>query len=256
MRPHHRDIIRLCAQTNWAYMATQPAGQIEEFQRVRRIYDRLATQGYECAQAWLEGRAPPPHEPGVDAFWWAVAAWSNAFMHDVLSVSPIYLAQGKEVQERISRQVSENFYLPHLEFAKYLRPRPSGVIAYDPMDLRNTYAHGQIILAHDAKWTRLGVRLAVRWHPLYLVKEFRTIREAVRLSGALRNSLPSEKWAPLPPGPGEPSYNPIARAYLESDLVFLRELFGHFEGLRPDQWSGMLKRIIAQFLDSVEAELA
>ena len=75
MTPAHRNVIRLCASTNWGYMATTPAGHLEEFPRVRRIYDRLATQGYECAQAWVENRPPPPHEAGVDAFWWAVAAW-------------------------------------------------------------------------------------------------------------------------------------------------------------------------------------
>lgn len=245
----HREVIRLCAQTNWAYMATQPAGQIDEFQRVRRIYDRLATQGYECAQAWLEGRPPPRHEPGVDAFWWAVSAWSSAFMHDVLQTSPIFLGLGAK-QALMSRQVGENFYQPHLQFALYLRSRPSGVLIYDGLDLRGM-SRGQMVLAHDAKWTSFAVRLAVRWHPLYLLKEFRTIREALRLSGALRKPLPNKRWAILPPGPGKPPYNPIALAYLESDLVFLRELLGHFTGL----FSYDLNRIIDEFLDSVETEL-
>ncbi len=249
MTPSHREIIRLCAETNSRYMATTPAGQTEQFPRVRRIYDRLATQGYECAQAWVEGRPPPPHEAGVDAFWWAVASWSNAFMGDLLVASPIYCAQGAEVQGSILRQVAENWYQPHLQFAMYLRPHPSGVIAYDPVDLKHMTS-GQIILAHDAKWTTLGARLAVRWHPLYLVKEFRTLWEALRLAGDLRG--PPKRWSNLVSG-----YNPVARAYLESDLVFLRELFGHFSviHLRPPQWSELLRRIINRFLDSVETEL-
>ena len=235
----HRELIRLCADTNLRYMATTPAGQTEQFPRVRRIYDRLATQGYECAQAWVEGRPPPPHEAWVDAFWWAVASWSASFMSDLLQVSPVYCAQGTETQRLIGRQVSENWYQPHLQFAMYLRPHPAGIIAYNPVKLLHI-TPGRLVLMHDAKWTSLGVGLAVRWRPLYLVTEGRTLWEALRLSGALRK-----------PQGKEAQYNPIAKAYLQSDLVFLRELFGHFNG----QWSDLLTRIIGQFLDSVEAEL-
>ena len=230
-------------------MATTPAGQTQEFPRVRRIYDRLATQGYACAQAWVEGRPAPPHEAGVDAFWWAVAAWSSAFMSDLLQVSPIFCAEGVEQQQRIYDQVWDNWYQVHLQFAMYLRPRWSGVIAYTPVDLQ-TMTPGRMILMHDAKWTSLGVRLAVRWHPLYLVKEMPTLWQALRLSEALRKPLLGEQ---LPALPRKPRYNPIARAYLVSDLVFLRDVFSHFEDL--PQWSGTLKPIIDQFLDSVEAEL-
>ena len=162
-------------------------------------------------------------------------------MSDVLQASPIYCALGKD-QELMVRQVAENFYRPHLEFARYLRPRPSGRLSYDPVDLSGM-SPGQIVLAHDAKWTTLGVCLAVHWYPLYLVKEARTLREALRLSKELRKRAP----------PGFPPANPTAAAYLESDLVFLRELFGHFADLK--NWSSALQGIINRFLDSVETEL-
>jgi hypothetical protein len=242
-------------------MASTPAGQLEEFPRVRRIYDRLATQGSECAEAWVAGRPCPPHEAGVAAFWWAVAAWAGAFLNDVLEVSP-YIVGLDQAKSWLFRQVAENFYQPHVEFARYLRSRPSGVIAYwrDVSAMQNM-SPGEMVLAHDAKWTALGVRLAVRWHPLYLVTEFRTIREAIRLSGALRKPFLNDVLQASPSFVGleqakdwlsrQSRYNPIARAYLQSDLVFLRQFFAHFSDLFPDD----LNRTIGHFLDSVETEL-
>lgn len=250
MTLEHREVIKLCAGTNLGYMVTTPAGQVNQYPRVRRIYERLAIQGYACAEAWMEGRPPPPHEAGLDAFWWAVAAWAGAFMNDLLKVSPIACAFGGAAARNLQLRALDNFYQPHLEFASYLRPRLSGVTGYDQVDLRHI-TPGRMILMHDAKWTALGVGLAVRWRPLYLVTDPRTLWEALRLSEALRNPMPNKKGADLPPRPGEAPFNPVAWAYLESDLVFLRELFGHFAGLFSDD----LNRIVRGFLNSVEIEL-
>jgi hypothetical protein len=204
-----------CAATNLAYMRATPAGKAG-YGAVVRLYHRLAAQGLACAQAWAARGPCPPHEPAVDAFWWGVAAWAPMFSVDVLCWA------GHGDDRLLHHELQEAFCRPHLEFARWLRPlRPEErgarlVSAYFPR--AGSATPGRMVLRHDAAWTRLVIRLTAGWGLLHHLKDLPALGQALLLLRHL------ERWP-----------DPVARAYLESDLAFLRELFGHFDftpGLR------------------------
>ena len=233
-----KDIIRLCASTNWGYMATTAAGHVPGLEAVARLYDRLATQSYSCAQAWLEDRPVPEHEPAVDAFWWGVVEWAHAFPRALLR-------WGGYHEPELYDEMARVFYIPHWEFACWLRP-PKSIVGYAVLpEARQvpvpTVFHlpwpfyrrpAEIILRYDARWTRRVILLTARWGLLHHLK-----RDAKALWQALFLMRRLRRWP-----------DPVAVAYLESDLVFLRELFGHFE------FSPRLKGIIENFLAVVERQ--
>lgn len=236
-----KDIIRLCASTNWGYMATTAAGHVPGLEAVTRLYDRLATQSYSCAQAWLEDRPVPEHEPAVDAFWWGVVEWSHAFPRALLRWGGYHDPALYEEMERV-------FFDPHWEFARWLRPKAVKVLSvsrhptshigskvvhwqYTPWPVYRRPA--QIILRYDARWTRRVILLTARWGLLHHLK-----RDAKALWQALFLMRQLRRWP-----------DPVAMAYLESDLVFLRELFSHFD------FSPRLKAIIENFLAMAEVEV-
>jgi len=229
-----QEVIRLCASTNGRYMETTAAGRVSGLEAMVRLYDRLATQSYGCAVAWLQGRPVPEHEPAVDAFWWGVVEWAHAFPRALLR-------WGGYHEPELYEEMGRVFYVPHWDFAFWLR-RPSAVTSrcagdvlipihswYRPWPVYRRPA--EIILRYDAHWTRRVILLTARWGLLHHLRDAKALWQALFLMRRLR------RWP-----------DPVAVAYLESDLVFLRELFGHFE------FSPRLKGIIENFLAVAERQ--
>lgn len=186
----HKEIMLNCTRVNHDYMKL-PAGKVSGLENMTDLYKRIAQQSLQCAQAWVQESPCPPHEPAVDAFWWAVVAWADAFG---LSIGVHPLEWGKV------------FIAPHHEFADYLRPgRPPEPLS--PVD--GTPA--ETILELDAQWTELVIKLTTRWGLLHHLKDKDAMIEAQSLQGELQN-------------PDSPTY----KAFLESDLKFFRHLFKPF----------------------------
>lgn len=221
-----REIILQCAQTNQKYMHFRVGNA--GFPRVVKLYRRLAEASVALAEEYSSGAEhPSPHEPAVDAFWWALVGWSSRFMRDVLDRSPT--AAFKE-------EMLSQFWHPHLEFADWLRPL--GVIPlYPPTPPMPKSATG-VILCHDDFWTRQVIRLTARWG--LLRGDLRQLKDAPALieTGLLLRRLGMWRY----------SNDPVALAYLESDIMFLGELFGHFHF--PPKGETLLQR----FLDLATAE--
>ncbi|MFQ5874775.1 MAG: hypothetical protein ACE5JL_13410 [Dehalococcoidia bacterium] len=204
---NEREIIRRCTETNLAYMRL-PAGQAD-YRELVRVYRRIASQSLECARAWEEERPCPRHEAAVDAFWHGVASWAREFAADV-TWWWIIQAGTKNAQEvqALVQEFHEVFVLPHIRFAHWLKPaRPSLALG----DSRLVNAPARIILDRDASWTWSVMWLSVRWGFLDLLRELQAVWQGLALIRKLR-AYP----------------NPVALAYLESDLVFFNELFQHF----------------------------
>lgn len=187
---NNREIMLKCIQVSCDYMRL-PAGVVEGYSKVAALYQRIANQALECAQAWLKDKPCPVHEPAVDAFFWAVIAWADAFG---LSIGVHPLEWGRK------------FIAPHHEFADYLRPsRPP-----EPLSPVDSSPAG-IILELDARWTALVIKLTARWGLTHHLKDVGAMVEAQRLQGELRR-------------PDSPAY----KAYLRSDLEFFKALFRNF----------------------------
>ena len=186
---NNREIMLKCTQVNCDYMRL-PVGMVEGYSKVAALYQRLAEQSRKCAQAWVEDKACPSHEPAVDAFWWGVVAWADAFGLSV-GVNPL--------------EWRRKFIAPHHEFADYLRPgkppEPLSPVESSPVE---------IIMELDARWTALVIKLTAKWGLMHL-KDRGAMIEAQRLQDDLRN-------------PNRPAY----KAYLKSDLAFFRALFQNF----------------------------
>ena len=216
-----------CAATNLAHMPTTPAGRASPGALVK-LYQRLAGQGLVCAQAWKDGRPCPPHEPAVDAFGWGVAAWARSFSTDL-----VYLTQSAD-EPLLREEMQEVFCRPHREFACWLRPLDDRGMA----GVFHAYSHvagtspARLVLAHDAAWTSLVIRLTARWGLPHHLKDLPALWQSLMLVRRLR------RWP-----------DPVARAYLESDLKFLRELFGHFH-FRPQ-----VRLALDRFLEAAEEEV-
>ncbi len=220
------EVMAKCAANNLAYMRATPAGRAG-YGAVVRLYERIASQSLDCARAWEAGMPCPPHEPVVDAFWWGVAAWANVFCADVAAwFGPVHAGI-------IHNGLQESFCCPHQEFAQWLRPEIPGarmVACYSPQVVGSSPAG--IILGHDAAWTLLVIRLTARWGLLRHLKDLPALWQSLRLVRRLR------RWP-----------DPVAGAYLESDVAFLREMFGHFD-FRPH-----VRLALDRFLESAEEEL-
>ncbi len=185
-----REIILKCTEVNRDYMRL-PAGMVDGYLDMVNLYQLIANQSYECAQAWVEDKPCPPHEPAVDAFWWAVVSWAEAFGRSI----------GMDMDEW-----GPVFVAPHDQFASYLKPRSRSeglpVVGGSP-------AH--IVMELDARWTDLVIELTTRFGLAAHLKDRRALVGARRLQQELRIA-------------GSPVYN----AYLQSDLVFFRQLFQNF----------------------------
>lgn len=190
MTLHAREIMLKCTQISCDYMRL-PAGMVEGYSKVAALYQRLAEQSRKCAQAWVKDKACPSHEPAVDAFWWGVVAWADAFGTSV--------GVDKIEWERV-------FIRPHRGFAEFLcpgpHPEPLPFVGGPPAD---------IILRLDALWMERVIKLTAKWGLMTHLKDKGALIEAQRLGDELRN-------------PHRPAY----KAYLESDIRFFRELFRPF----------------------------
>lgn len=186
---NHREIMLNCTRVNHQYMRL-PAGKVTGLEAMTELYKRIASQSLTCAQAWVQDSLCPDHEPAIDAFWWGVVAWADAFG---LSMGVDQVEWGRV------------FIYPHHQFANYLRPgrppEPLPEVEGSPAD---------IILELDAQWTALVIKLTAQWGFFHHLKDSGAMLEAQRLQGELRN-------------PGSPAYE----AFLESDLTFFRHLFKH-----------------------------
>lgn len=185
-----KKLMHRCCEVNCEYMRL-PAGSLDEYRHIAGLYQRFADQSLLCAGAWLRNRPCPRHEPGVDAFWWAVTAWTDAFGISI----------GVDMAEW-----SRKFVHPHFEFARYLRPGEE-LPVIDP----HAALPAETILELDVRWMKLVVDLTSRWGMLAHLKDMPALHEAQRLEKALR------------------AEDGVARAaYLKSDLKFFQELFEPF----------------------------
>lgn len=184
---NHKEIMLNCAQVNQSYMRL-PAGKVDGLETMAALYKRIANQSLQCAQAWVQDSPCPDHEPAVDAFWWGVVAWADAFG----------LSMGVDQTEW-----GNLFMYPHQEFANYLRPNglpaPLDVVEGSPAD---------IILTLDAMWTEKVIKLTAQWGLFHHLKDKGAMLEAISLQADL-----------VKPG------SPVRKAFLESDLLFFRHLF-------------------------------
>ncbi len=209
-----------CAETNSRYMR-RSAGQAG-YPAVVGLYDRLADQSLDCARAWAAAEPIPDHEPAVDAFWWGLVEWAHYFTVAILR-------WGSYQEIELYREMDRVFVRPHVEFASWLRPDlhhrhrvpNKGVIGAG-----ESLRAAEVILRCDVRWTWCVILRTARWGLLHHLK-----RDAKALWQALFLMRRLRQWP-----------DPVAVAYLESDVVFLRELFGHFE------FSHRMKAIIENFL--------
>jgi len=179
-----------CTRVNAGYMRLP--GGLEGYEAMVSLYQRIAAQSEACAQAWLEERTCPPHEPATSAMWWAVVSWALSFCKD-LDVD--------------NQEWQEVFVSPHLGFASYLRsaaPSPS-------WELGARRSPVEAILLHDVRWIKLVIKLTTRWGLWRHLKDWRALWQARRLIQALRDITSEE-----------------ARIYLKSDLRFFKDLFEPF----------------------------
>lgn len=185
-----KELILHCTQVNAEYMRL-PAGELQNYKALSGLYQSLAEQSRVCAQGWCSNLPCPEHEPAVDAFWWAVVAWSDAFGIS-MGVDPV--EWGRE------------FVNPHFDFAEYLRPgeKPEVIEPHAALP-------AAVIIELDVRWMRLVVKLTTRWGLRQHLKDRSALREAERLERELRN------------GRGL-----VRDAYLRSDLKFFDALFKSF----------------------------
>ena len=63
----HKEIILNCTRVNHQYMRL-PSGKVSGLEAMTDLYKRIASQGLDCAQAWVQDSPCPDHEPATDAF--------------------------------------------------------------------------------------------------------------------------------------------------------------------------------------------
>ena len=187
---NHKEIILNCTRVNHQYMRL-PVGKVAGLETMTALYRRIASQSLDCAQAWVQDSPCPDHEPAVDAFWWGVVAWSDAFG----------CSMGVDMAEW-----SRLFVDPHCQFANYLRPGNPP----PPLEEVND-SPANVILTLDARWIELVIKLTAQWGTFHHLKDKGAMLEAQGLKDELLT-------------PGSPAY----KAFLESDLNFFRHLFQNF----------------------------
>ncbi len=185
-----RELIHHCCEVNREYMRL-PAGELQNYQAIAGLYQRLAEQSLLCAGAWLRNHSCPDHEPAVDAFWWAVVAWADAFGISA-GIEPV--------------EWGRKFLEPHFEFANYLRPcsQPDCIEAHAGKP-------GEVILELDVRWMTLVMKLTGKWGWWHHLKDMPAVLEAQKLETELRSTD-----------------GMVREAYLKSDLRFFKELFKPF----------------------------
>jgi hypothetical protein len=185
-----RELMRHCCKVNCDYMRL-PAGELPNYETLTALYRRMASQSLLCAETWIQARSCADHEPAVDAFWWAVVAWADAFG----------ISAGVDMAEW-----SREFVSPHWEFADYLRPGEK-VETIDP----HAGLPAEVIMELDVRWMKMVIKLTARWGLFHHLLDSPALREARYLEAELRK-------------PG----SQVRDAYLRSDLKFFQELFKPF----------------------------
>jgi hypothetical protein len=214
-------------------MAPQPTPTARSagYPAVVGIYQRIASESLNLANRWVQeadleavegdsypgGPAVPAHSAAVDAFWWGVFFWAEHFCSDMVTwwdgmpdAEP-GVRQRERKNELIRDELIRVFVAPHFEFANWLRMqrgRWEGLCSETSVPILTP---GQIILDHDARWTLEVIKLTARWGLHRHLKDLPALWQALLLIRKLRQHD-----------------NAVASAYLESDLAFLAELFGHF----------------------------
>lgn len=205
----YAEVMLHCTGVNARYIL--PAG----FDAVAGLYRRIASESLCCALAWRNqprfGEPCPRHEPATSAFWHSVVAWADAFGRHL----------GLDEEEWYSK-----FVAPHRDFAWYLRPYQRGVQPPEDLLSKAFSPGGPWLLELDARWTALVIKLTARWGVLHHLRDLRALWQALRLMRELRSTD-----------------SPVARAYLESDIEFFRELFKPFPF--SDETRGKIDRFLA-----------
>lgn len=236
----NRDAILSAATLNASYMRLS-AGETS-YGMLKRLYQRIADESVTCATAFCQHDMCPPHRASVDAFWWAIVAWARNIGYDIMSMpgAPWPLEIWNEA-----------FVKPHLDFARYLRrlyvyhdriPRDVQLSDLSALGLDYPFVRngreitadedtGRVILEHDIQWMFLVIKLTVKWGLLSHLRWLPVLAQAFSLAGQLGR---------------EHRENKVARAYLESDLVFLTLLFSYFE------MDEELQKTCASFLGGVK----
>jgi len=182
-----KELILHFTHVNCNYMRL-PAGEQSNYRAISNLYQSLAEQSRVCAQSWRSDLPAPWHEPAVDAFWWAVVAWADAFG---ISIGADPTEWGRK------------FVKPHFDFACYLRP------GEDPEPIEPHFGHpDEIIMELDVRWMKRVMTLTGRWGWFHHLKDMAALQEAHKLEGDLRD-----------PNSG------VREAYLRSDLNFFVALF-------------------------------
>jgi hypothetical protein len=225
-----RQAILNCTHTNAMYMAASapggrpPTAAVEAgYPAVVGIYRRIAREARAVANQWvqdadLELSGPvPAHSAAVDAFWWGVSIWAKDFCSDMVTwwdgmpdAEP-GVRQRERKNQLIRAELTRVFVHPHVDFANWLRMRRGRWVDIWSETTVPVISPGQIILDHDARWTLEVIKLTARWGLRRHLKDVPALWQALLLVRKLRQHD-----------------NAVARAYLESDLAFLAEIFGHF----------------------------
>lgn len=185
-----RDLILHCQMVNVEYTRL-PAGKVDGYKNLVNLYKRIAKQGLDCALCWANDAPCPEHEPAVDAFFWAVTAWAEAFGQSI----PVDTTEWSKVVVR-----------PHVMFAQYLRPGEY----FERLPILGGPA-ADIIIRLDALWMGQVVKLTGKWGLFQHMKDLPAVNEARRLDAELKKQ-----------------FSPAYLAYLQSDLEFFEEFFKPF----------------------------
>lgn len=240
-----RQSILNCTHTNAMYMAASapggrpPTPAVEAgYPAVVEVYRRIARESSRLANQWVQeadleaaegdrypGAPVPPHSPDVDAFWWTIVFWAQEFCSEMVAwwdsrpeLEEGVVRQRERKNDNVADELVQRFIMPHWEFAYWLRPMEKppfsnavGLWRSWP-DREDTPGPARIILDQDADWTMQVLKWTARWgiRPLTPIN-FPALWQALLLVRKLRQHD-----------------NAVARAYLESDLDFLEELFCHF----------------------------
>lgn len=235
-----------CAVTNRRYMAAgavggRPATPAAEagYPAVVEMYRRIASESWGLADQWVQeadleaaegDRYPvvpvPAHSAAVDAFWWTIVFWAQEFCSEMVAwwdTMPHreegHVRQRERKNDNVADELAQRFVMPHWEFAYWLRPMHEPPFSNAVGLWRTWEGHedwpetnpARIILDHDADWTMQVLKWTARWGLRQHLRDLPALYQTLLLVRRLRQHD-----------------NAVARAYLESDLDFLQELFGHF----------------------------
>lgn len=239
-----RQSILNCTHTNAMYLAASapggrpPTAAVEAgYPAVIDMYRRIARESSRLANQWVQeadleaaegdrypGVPVPAHSAAVDAFWWTIVFWAQEFCSEMVAwwdtrpdLEEGNVRQRERKNEGIRDELVQRFIMPHWEFAYWLRPIDTGLFTNAVglwsswPDRENAPGPAKIILDQDADWTMQVLKWTARWGLRQHLRDLPALYQTLLLVRRLRQHDSA-----------------VARAYLESDLAFLQELFSHF----------------------------